>query len=143
MSTRSRIGYVERNGWVVSSYCHWDGYPSNNGDILKRHYTELGKVKNLVWLGSLSSLHAYVSTKHPHTFDNPRMGITVAYMRDRGDERKDCAPRIDLDETAFMKSDIEEWGYLFKDGKWYVIDGHVAPENRTLVELTDAFIDGH
>lgn len=34
MSTRSRIGYVEKDGSVVSIYSHWDGYPGNAGQIL-------------------------------------------------------------------------------------------------------------
>lgn len=141
MSTRSRIGYVERNGWVVSSYCHWDGYPSNNGDILKHEYTALGKVQRLVWLGSISSLKKWVRTSRPHSFDRPRENITVAYVRDRGESREHCAPRIDADAAAFMRSDVEEWGYLFKDGKWFIVDGHEDVANRRLVELTDAIVE--
>ena len=141
MSTRSRIGYVTPEGWVVSSYCHWDGYPSHNGDILKHHYTELGKVERLVWLGSISSLREEVSTDEPHSFDKPQPNVVVAYVRDRGEDRDDCKPRIDCDADGFAKSDVEEWGYLFKDGEWFVVDGYGDAKNRRLVPLTDKIIE--
>lgn len=33
MATRSRIGIENQDGTVTSVYCHWDGYPENNGRI--------------------------------------------------------------------------------------------------------------
>lgn len=56
MSTRSYIGYKTKDGSVNYIYCHWDGYPSNNGKILFNHYKCAKKVKKLVALGDLSSL---------------------------------------------------------------------------------------
>ena len=143
MSTRSRIGYVTPEGWVVSSYCHWDGYPSNNGEILKKYYKTKRKVSRLVWLGSLSSLHRHVSTKKQHSYDSPAEGITVAYVRDRKENPEWCEPRVDANVEKFVKSDVEEWGYLFKDKKWYVVDGHNGQESRKLVPLTDKIIEAN
>ena len=28
MATRSAIGYINIDGTVTGTYCHWDGYPS-------------------------------------------------------------------------------------------------------------------
>ena len=40
MATRSRIAIEKENGTVESIYCHWDGYPENNGRILVENYTD-------------------------------------------------------------------------------------------------------
>ena len=48
MATRSRIGMVKDDGTVESIYCHFDGYPSNNGKILKEHYADKSKVEKLL-----------------------------------------------------------------------------------------------
>jgi hypothetical protein len=137
MSTRSRIGYVEKDGSVVSIYSHWDGYPSHHGTILLNHYKTLSKVKSLVKLGAISSLGTKVSTKKPHTFDRPQADVTVAYHRDRGEDFEQIKYN-GVDE--FVHGDIDEWGYLFKDGKWYVVDGSANVDCRKLFELTKNFI---
>ena len=134
MSTRSRIGIAQDDGTVKSIYCHWDGYPSNNGKILLDHYTDRTKVESLIALGDISALEAevapteelapgrYSDTKKPvrHSFDTPQENVTIAYARDRGEDFEEVKPRIDESVAAFEKSDLEEWGYLFKDGKWLV-----------------------
>lgn len=50
MSTRSTIG-IKENGIIRSIYCHWDGYPENNGKILYEHYNSKEKVEELLRLG--------------------------------------------------------------------------------------------
>ena len=116
MATRSRIGIVNEDGTVSSIYCHWDGYPSNNGRILVEDYTDRDKVKSLIELGSISSLDKHVEPPsivdendtngrkgermlkkfgftRAHSFDNPMPGVTVAYHRDRGEDY--IEPRVD------------------------------------------------
>ena len=56
MATRSHIGKRNLDDTVDYIYCHWDGYPSNNGVILKDHYTTMDKVNELIELGDLRSL---------------------------------------------------------------------------------------
>jgi hypothetical protein len=153
MSTRSRIGIAKDDGKVVSIYCHWDGYPSNNGAILLKSYKDKAKVEKLISLGDISSLEAeiepqsetapgrYPSTKNKmvkHSFDTPQAGVVIAYGRDRGEDPDTIKPRVDNSVEDFVKSDIEEWGYLFKDGQWFVIDGH--RDNRELTPLTKEYI---
>ena len=67
--------------------------------------------------------------------------MTVAYHRDRGDE--DLEIIIDNSETEFIKSDLEEWGYLFKDGKWFVIDAVSNVDKRTLEVLDEEYFKKH
>jgi hypothetical protein len=134
MATRSTIS-IEENGKIRSIYCHWDGYPTNNGAILLEHYNTSDKVNELINLGSLSflaenirpidngTITSYVSytigyeTKsatEPHSFDNPHDNVVIAYHRDRGEE-------LVIDEY-FNKKDIkgEEYDYLFVNGEWKV-----------------------
>jgi hypothetical protein len=44
MATRSRIGIELEDGVIESIYCHWDGYPENNGKILLEHYQDPNKI---------------------------------------------------------------------------------------------------
>jgi hypothetical protein len=60
MGTRSTIALEFADGTVEQVYCHWDGYLSNNGQILQAHYMDPFKVKELVALGGFSSLCATV-----------------------------------------------------------------------------------
>ena len=34
MATRSNIAYKTAEGKIRSVYCHWDGYPAYNGEVL-------------------------------------------------------------------------------------------------------------
>ena len=56
MATRSNIAMQQEDGTFRQIYCHWDGYPSNNGNILLSHYQNTDKVKQLLDGGNLSSL---------------------------------------------------------------------------------------
>ena len=48
MATRSTIAVVNPDNTVTQIYCHWDGYLSHNGRILKESYTDLNAVKELI-----------------------------------------------------------------------------------------------
>ena len=64
MATRSTISVVDKrteDGSGRTIYCHWDGYPENNGRILLESYTEAKKVNSLIDLGDISSLAENVS----------------------------------------------------------------------------------
>ena len=156
MATRSTISIVTertKEGSGKTIYCHWDGYPSNNGRLLLEHYKDAKKVKSLINLGSISSLAENVSpgkegfrrewnkseydlipTKEPHSFDNPHHGVVVAYGRDRGEEN--------VEASSFKgknpgKNIAQEYDYLFveSENKWYVRDNHKS--RPTFVELTE------
>jgi hypothetical protein len=151
MATRGRIGIKLDNGTVASIYNHWDSYPSYLGVILLDNYKDKAKVEKLIALGDCSSVREEVDIPEgkTHSFDKPLDNVTVAYGRDRGE--RGTEPRINGSEEEFWKSDIEEYGYLFKDNKWYVATSHgyddengnyvsVEPNERKVVELTDEVI---
>lgn len=56
MSTRSMIGIQNRDGSIDAIWCHWDGYPSNNGRILLDMYTTAKATKELINQGNRESL---------------------------------------------------------------------------------------
>lgn len=147
MSTRGRIGIAREDGKVESIYCHHDSYISGVGATLLEHYTDPEKVKALIALGDISSLHeniepdpvggkyrdwredfdsphALKDANGKHSFDKPQIGVVVAYHRDRGESWNIVKPRVDYSVAAFVKSDVEEYGYIMVDGKWYVVYSH-------------------
>lgn len=129
MATRSRIGIKYSNGSIHSVYCHSDGYYSHNGRILHEHYQCLDKVKQLIALGSLSSLGELIGEKHnmDWRFDSqfetlggridwekirqdPRSLWCRAFGRDRGDVNTGATIVKHLSD---MDSLLEEYLYLF------------------------------
>ena len=131
MGTRSNIGIQNEDGTIDFIYCHWGGYPSNNGQLLREHYDTAEKVRELVALGDISSLKERATPVGPHSYDAPEKGVTIAYGRDRGEE--DVAT-----STAGVGSGIhhEEYAYLYaiggvwtgcgRDGKWMPLDMLIA-----------------
>ena len=111
MSTRSLIckstGYQNE---VESKYCHWDGYPSWNGDLLAKHYnTEDGIDTLLESNGYLSSLGETLEKSKFITGEN--------YMTD-----------FHADEDRLLESANDygvEYIYLFKEEEWYVTCTHL------------------
>ena len=126
MATRSNIAYKTAEGKIRSVYCHWDGYPEHNGEMLKRYYTDFDKIVALVSLGQISSLRPALNAKEGiHTFENPQDEVTIAYHRDRGEEL-----RIDeYDDIPSWIDDMEEYAYLWNGKEWLVND-HGAKDNN-------------
>lgn len=118
MGTRSTIAIQNADGTVSGIYCHWDGYISHNGTILKDYYTTEAKVRKLIKLGNISSLGAQLGTRHD--FDACPTGECNAYGRDRGE--KDQAARTCHSWQQFIIEEGQEYDYLFtpSTGKWTV-----------------------
>jgi hypothetical protein len=132
MSTRSNIAKVEPDGSVTSIYCHWDGYPSNNGKILLEHYKDEAKVDDLLAGGSLSSLGESIGEKHPfdHHEDTAGLhkGMCLYYGRDRDEDA--VAPHKHASVANFMASEREEYTYLWAPDGWKYDggkDGELVP----------------
>jgi hypothetical protein len=128
MATRSTIGYRTPEGRIVAVYCHWDGYPSNNGRILSESYTDVAKIAELISGGSISSLQAEIGELHSFSRMDTTMSaedyeaaygnMTTFYARDRGE---DLDIRIYNDAREFVANG-EEYNYLFNGIEWLVND---------------------
>lgn len=135
MATRSRIAIEDQDGTARSIYCHNDGYPSHHGPILLEHYTTQEKVESLIALGSISSLapETEIPEGVTHSFDNPTKGIVVAYHRDR---EEDLAIGVHSNVEAFIKSDVEQYGYVFTAaGEWLFVNGNIDSSTRETILL--------
>jgi hypothetical protein len=128
MATRSTIALEFADGTVEQVYCHWDGYLSNNGQILQQYYTDPFKVRDLIDLGAISSLGKVIGRKHSFSpFEGDKEdyeaaqqeGCTTFYARDRGEELVKHRFKDYADYKANAQS--EEYNYILRtDGKWYV-----------------------
>ena len=118
MGTRSRIGilYGDDNKLKVRSiYCHWDGYPEYNGKMLIDYYNNNARTEELINLGDISSLRKKISTSEKHSFDEPQEDTTIAYHRDRGEEKRILEMNFDDFKEYIKNSDIEYVYLRFRD----------------------------
>ena len=120
MATRSNIGIVNSDGSVTGIYCHWDGYPENNGKLLLNHYNNTAIVYELMDLGNLSYLaeNLYCDDNN-HSFENPADKVCVAYGRDRGEKNVEFKYFDNISEfEKFADNTAADYQYLFNDNKW-------------------------
>lgn len=115
MSTRSHIGKKLENGSIKYIYCHFDGYPEHNGEILKKHYTDEAKIDALLELGALSILGEEIGEEQDferRDTHNPKW--CLAYGRDRG--QHGMGPNI----AESVKDMIgQAYHYVWDNGKWH------------------------
>jgi hypothetical protein len=132
MATRSSISIKTSKTGGKTIYCHWDGYPSNNGKMLKEHYNTEAKVLELMALGNLSILGESIGKKVKFDgFDSQKNPQCLAYGRDRGETEQEAS------NWTNKPTDLQEYNYLFKDGKWYVS----RHDNNRYYLLTDKMIN--
>ena len=127
MGTRSRIGIELSDNSIMSVYCHWDGYPSCNGRILREHYTTVEKVRELIDGGNISALHTNTGWKNETL---PETG--PLYYTMRGESIEQNEPRVDNNIVEFL-NDGEEYAYIFnRFNEWICYDLH-----ETTAKLTE------
>jgi hypothetical protein len=126
MGTRSTIALEYADGTVHQVYCHWDGYLSNNGEILRDHYMDPFKVRDLVALGGFSSLSETVEATAETAYTQRGEECVVSKFKDYGD--------------YVANHQYEEYDYILRqvEGKavWFVSD-----HDGAYVELTEAIMD--
>lgn len=105
--TIAKIGEVatKNDKPYLEIYCHHDGYPEHNGEVLALHYGDYEKVKNLVLCGNTSWIDA---------------GATGVYVEN--EDWEDNAP--ERMEQAYPVSGDSEYIYVFEDGKWKFSELH-------------------
>lgn len=106
MATRSTIALEFADGTIGQVYCHFDGYLSNNGNILQQHWSDPFKLRNLIDRGGMSQL-----------------GNTVEQCDFYGDEG-DKAQYFNDFEHFFRHANFEEYNYILRqvNGRpvWFV-----------------------
>ena len=125
MSSNAYISYIKQNGEVVSSYLHWDGYPSHAGATLEQHYNSQELAEELVNLGDMSSIYEKITPTGKHSYGNEEEGVCVFYCRDKGEDWESVEPQV-YPSLEDREKDYKgyNWYYVFKDEKWQVyLDG--------------------
>ena len=131
MATRSTIGIIDnRTGVVTSIYCHWDGYPEHNGEILVKHWSDPAKIQALMALGSLSSLGEEIGEKHD--FNTKSQSYCTAYGRDRGETQVGSQTHNSLGE--FLDNG-EEYNYLWDGVRWNCFAGKSIKDTVDLYNI--------
>ena len=129
MGTRSTIALEYADGTVEQVYCHWDGYLEHNGQILQEHYSNPFILRDLIDLGSISSLRPTIGTKHAfghYGTDMTQEQYTALYgnmctfhARDRGE--KLIVHKFNDFQDYLAHHQYEDYEYILrKDGHWYV-----------------------
>ena len=112
MATRSHIGKLLDDGSIKYIYCHFDGYPEHNGEILKEYYKTEAKIDALLELGDISILGEEIGEKQ--NFHNKQSNnMCLAYGRDRGDT--DIEARIAEGVYEFRD---QTYSYLWDGKSW-------------------------
>ena len=162
MATRSTISLEFADGTIGQVYAHWDGYLAHNGKMLQEYYSNPFILRDLIDLGSLSSLRPTIGTKHPFSqFDNGMsteefnalyQDMTTFYGRDRGESNTDATYFKDY-EHFLVDGQQEEYDYILRNvngvATWFVSDHGgdfvllteaLAEEARELAEIAEVGI---
>jgi len=131
--TRWLVGIEAPSGKIASTYGHYDGYPEHAGKMLKRYYSNTGKVKQLMKLGKqgISTIDKSIKGGKDHSFNNTKKGETVFYGRDRGEKSSMSSTWGNRDKVKFNSG--EEFAYIWsaKDKKWYYKSRYSNPQDWT------------
>ena len=149
MATRSTIALEFADGTIGQVYCHWDGYLAHNGKMLMEYYSNPFILRDLIDLGSLSSLRPQIGTKHPFSmfeanmtqdeFANLYRDMCTFYERDRGERSADATYFKDY-EHFLVDGQAEEYDYILRNvngvATWFVSD-----HDGDFVTLESAIMD--
>ena len=147
MATRSTIALEFADGTIGQVYCHWDGYLAHNGKMLQEYYSNPFVLRDLIDLGSLSSLRPQIGTKHPFSMFEANMtqdeyanlyrDMCTFYGRDRGEGQSNATYFKDY-LHFLVDGQAEEYDYILRNvngvATWFVSD-----HGSDYILLTEAF----
>jgi len=117
MATRSYIGIRNTDASVDYIYCHFDGYPEHNGEILTEHYSNTSRVRALLELGDLSVLGKFFGEKQD--FDKRVVDTCLAYGRDRNEPNTSAK---NSRYSELIKDQNVDYVYVFDGDYWECFD---------------------
>jgi len=137
MATRSYIGVRNTDGTVDYIYCHFDGYPEHNGEILTEYYTNMDKVKKLMGLGDLSILGIEIGEKQDfEDWNNRNKNWCLAYGRDRGESGVEVKT---VDYSELIKNQSVDYVYVFDGDYWECFNTY---DPNKLIDLYNSVSSG-
>ena len=96
---------IEETTKIISIYHHYDGYPEELGETLLNEFNDYEKALNIMSFGDASS----INDDSAKFYNSWRAGEPWEYTSHRQFESEQ-----DFEEA------IENYYYLFNDGKWFV-----------------------
>ena len=109
MATRSRIGLQLADGYILSVYHHWDGYPEWLGVTLRDKFATRNEVAELLDGGDISCIDSDTD------WDRQDVPNHVLYYNARGERTE---PRLDVNVDEYFEGG-EEFAYIFTlDHTW-------------------------
>jgi hypothetical protein len=162
MATRSTIALEFADGTIGQVYSHWDGYLAHNGKMLQEYYSNPFILRDLIDLGSISSLAPTIGTKRPFSHYDTELSLvefqkqyndtTTFYGRDRGETNTEARYFKDY-EHFLVDGQEEEYDYILRNvngvATWFVSDHGgdfkllteaLAEEARELAEIAEVEI---
>jgi len=117
--TRSQVGLIDRNGKILSTYVHYDGYPKNMKPGLKKHMKSEKDVLTLIKRGGASGIYDDEDIKYYD--DKKAKPVHGDFKNIKGY----------LDKT---KDSWADYVYLYnvKDKKWYFANPYKDNELQKL-----------
>lgn len=149
-ATRSQIGVITKNGNIISTYVHYDGYPAGVGATAKKYYSG-GKVNQLLKIdggAGISVLDKKMDGGKDHSFANPAKDQTIFYGRDRGEKGGKLLKGYLDGISTYIKDAGNKAGadyvYLYneKDKKWYYADVYSDKELKLLEGVKESVNEG-
>jgi len=117
MSTNSSIIVKYSDTEFRSIYVHYDGYLEGVGMSLFKHYNSDELAKSVISLGNLSGLYESMECPKGHTYDTPVCGYSIAYGRDRGENKYQHDAKVSTNIFQWMGQD---YNYYWDGNDWYV-----------------------
>lgn len=126
MATRARIGIELKDGKILTSYVHYDGYLAGLGYNLISNWMDYDKVLEAIQLGDASTWGQTIGIKHPFSsmeqeemtreeYNDAYKDMNTYYGRDRGETN--VGPQMFDNEYQYLTFGNpagEEYCYLFK-----------------------------
>ena len=135
MATRSYIGIRNSDASVDYIYCHFDGYPSHNGEILTEHYKTPAKVKALMELGDISVLGPEIGSKHNFNGETPSNWCR-AYGRDRGELNVEAK---NSNYNELINDQNVDYVYIFDGEYWECFDTYNSEKVINLYNMEQQY----
>lgn len=142
MGTNSYIFYEESPSNLQGIYCNFDGNLNGVGITLYRHYQNIEKIKQLINLGSISSLdkecdrNPQYQIMSSYNTEQRHNGYTFAYHRDRKDP---------IDENqSILKNNMNELEnylhvYLWRNNEWLTFNYEKKQWNSLRNEIVEYY----
>ena len=128
MGTRSRIGIQLSDDSILSVYCHYDGYPSFNGKVLREFYDTKEKASQLINGGDMSCTWTNAGWMNETLPESGPLHYTS-----RGESIDMNAPRYDESIFDFLeKENNEEYAYIWTvNNEWKCLDMHSFDDSKS------------